>query len=153
MILTGKENTKTTSAMAMIEEIKNIKGNKSDWKKFGITMGIILAAIGLFLFWKKNIYFEYCFFPAAAFLFLGLILPSILKPVYKAWMTLSVVMGFIMTKVIMIIIFYLIVAPIGLIARVTGKKFLDMKINRNAKSYWIARETVAKVKADYEKQF
>jgi hypothetical protein len=142
-----------TSYIAIIEEIKNIKGDKSDWKKFGITMGIILAIIGFFLLWKKNNYFEYSFFLAVAFLILGLILPSVLKPVYKAWMALSVVMGFIMTRVIMVIIFYLIITPIGLSASMTGKNFLDMKIDKSAKSYWIVREKAQKVKSDYERQF
>lgn len=137
----------------IIEEIKNIKGDKSDWKKFGITMGIILTIIGFLLLWKKNNYFEYSFFLAAAFFILGLVLPSVLKYVYKAWMSLAVVMGFIMTRVIMVIIFYLIVTPIGLIASITGKKFLDMKIDQSAKSYWIARESAQKVKSDYERQF
>jgi multisubunit Na+/H+ antiporter MnhG subunit len=137
----------------IIEEIKNIKSDKSDWKKFGITMGIILTIIGLYLLWKKNDYFEYLFFLAAAFFILGLLLPVALKYVYKAWMSLAVVMGFIMTRVIMVIIFYLLVTPIGLIASVTGKKFLDMKIDKSAKSYWLSRDKSLKVKADYERQF
>ena len=142
-----------TSDIAIIEEIKNIKGDKSDWKKFGITIAIILAIIGFFLLWKKNNNYDYILYLAAAFFITGLILPSVLKPVYKVWMAISVVMGFIMTKVIMIIIFYLIVTPIGLIASLTGKEFLDMKIDKSAKSYWIAREKTQNIKADYEKQF
>ena len=140
-----------TSDIAIIEEIKNIKGDKSDWKKFGITMAIILAIIGFFLLWKKNNNYDYILYLAAAFFITGLILPSVLKPVYKVWMAISVVMGFIMTKVIMVIIFYLIVTPIGLIASLTGKEFLDMKIDKSAKSYWIAREKTQNIKADYEK--
>ena len=137
----------------IIEEIKNIKGGKSDWKKFGITMGIILTIIGLYLLWKKNDYFQYFFFVAAAFFMFGLLLPAALKYVYKAWMSMAVVMGFIMTRVIMVIIFYLLVTPIGLIASITGKKFLDMKIDQSKKSYWLARDKSLKVKADYERQF
>ena len=139
--------------MAIIEEIKNIKGDKSDWKKFGFTMGTILTIIGFSLLWKKNNYYEYSFSLAAVFFISGLFLPSVLKPVYKAWMALAVVMGFIMTRVIMVIIFYLIVTPIGLIASMTGKKFLDMKIDKNIKSYWIVREKKQKIKSDYERQF
>ena len=139
--------------MAIIEEIKNIKGDKSDWKKFGITMGVILTIIGCYLLWKKNNYYEYSLFLAVVFFMTGLMLPSLLKPVYKVWMALSVVMGFIMTRVIMVIIFYLIVTPIGLIASLTGKEFLDMKIDKSAKSYWIVREKIQKVKSDYERQF
>jgi hypothetical protein len=137
----------------IIEEIINIKGNKSDWKKFGITMGVILTIIGLYLLWKSNDYFKYFFSVAVVFFIFGLILPAALKYVYKAWMSLAVVMGFIMTRVIMVIIFYLLVTPIGLIASITGKKFLDMKIDQNAKSYWLARDKSLKVKADYERQF
>ncbi|GAB6268699.1 hypothetical protein DS62_03280 [Smithella sp. SC_K08D17] len=139
--------------MAIIEEIKNIKGNKSDWEKFGITMGIILSIIGFYLLWEKNNNYNYILFLAAAFFITGLILPSILRPVYKVWMAIAVVMNFIMTRVIMAVIFYLIVTPIGLIASLTGKKFLDMKIDKNAKSYWIVREKTSKLKSDYERQF
>lgn len=139
--------------MAIIEEIKNIKGNKSDWKKFGITMGIILSIIGFYLLWKKNNNYNYILFLAAAFFITGLILPSILRPIYKVWMALAVVMNFIMTRVIMAVIFYLIVTPTGLIASLTGKKFLDMKIDKSAKSYWIVREKTSKLKSDYERQF
>ncbi|PKN10665.1 MAG: hypothetical protein CVU72_00440 [Deltaproteobacteria bacterium HGW-Deltaproteobacteria-7] len=139
--------------MPIIEEIKNIKGDKSDWKKFGMMMGIILAVIGFYLLWKKNNCFEYVLILASVFFILGLIIPMALKRVYQAWMALSVIMGFIMTKVIMVIIFYLIVTPVGLVASLTGKKFLDMEMDKKAKSYWIVRETLRKEKSDYEKQF
>jgi len=117
-------------------------------------MGIILTMIGFYLIWKKNNnYYYYPLSFAAAFFAAGLFLPVLLKPVYKAWMILSVVMGFIMTKVIMVVIFYLILTPLGLIASMTGKKFLDMKIDKSAKSYWITREKTQKLKSDYERQF
>jgi hypothetical protein len=57
-----------TSDIAIIEEIRNIKGDKSDWKKFGITMGVILTIIGCYLLWKKNNYYEYSLFLAVVFL-------------------------------------------------------------------------------------
>jgi hypothetical protein len=139
--------------MALIEEIKNIKGNKSDWKKFGITMGIILVVIACCLLWKKNNSFPYVFVLAAAFLITGIVVPSMLKPVYKAWMVLSVMMGYIMTRIIMAVIFYLIVTPIGFLAALVGKNFLDMKIDKKAKSYWKARDALRKEKSDYERQF
>ena len=137
----------------IIEEIKNIKGDKSDWRKFGITMGIILAVIGFYLLWKGKNYVEYVFSLAAAFFILGLVIPSALKSVYKAWIVMSVIMGFIMTRVIMVIIFYMIVTPVGFVASIIGKNFLDMKIDKTAKSYWIVREIVRKEKSDYERQF
>ncbi|HUN53790.1 MAG TPA: SxtJ family membrane protein [Smithella sp.] len=137
----------------IIDEIKSIKSDKSDWRKFGMTMGIILAVMGFYLLWKGRNNSEYAFFLAAAFLIAGMVIPSALKPVYKAWMVMAVIMGFIMTKVIMVVIFYMIVTPIGIIASIIDKDFLDMKIDKKAKSYWMVRETVRKEKSDYEKQF
>ena len=139
--------------MALIEEIKNIKSDKSEWKKFGMTLGAILTLIGLFLLWKRNDYFAYVLLPAALFFISGLFLPSLLKPVFKVWMAFSVVMGYMMTRIIMVFIFYLIVTPIGFIASLTGKKFLDMKIDKGVNSYWIAKEKTQKTQQDYEKQF
>ena len=137
----------------IIEEIKNIKGDKSDWRKFGITIGIILTVMGFYLLWKGNNSYEYAFPLAAAFFLLGLVIPFALKPVYKAWMVMSIIMGFIMTKVVMVVIFYMIVTPVGFVASIIGKNFLDMKIDKEAKSYWIARPTAQKEKSDYERQF
>ena len=138
----------------IIEEIKNIKGDKSDWRKFGITMGIILAVMGFYLLWKGKNYARICFsLWTAAFFILGLVIPSALKPVYKAWMVMSVIMGFIMTRIIMVVIFYMIVTPVGFVASIIGKNFLDMKIDKTAKSYWMVREMVQKEKSDYERQF
>ena len=137
----------------IIEEIKNIKGDKSDWRKFGITMGIILAVMGFYLLWKGKNYFEYVFLLTAAIFISGLVIPSALKPVYKAWMLMSVIMGFIMTRIIMVVIFYMIVTPVGFVASIIGKNFLDMKIDKTAKSYWMVREMVQKEKSDYESQF
>jgi hypothetical protein len=137
----------------IIEEIRNIKSDKSDWKKFGITMAIGLVITGFFLLWRRNNYYDYSFFLAAIFLVTGLIIPTALKPVYKVWMSLAVVMSFIITRVIITIAFYLIVTPIGLMASIIGKKFLDMKIDKSAKSYWIVKENVKKEKTDYERQF
>ena len=137
----------------IIEEIKNIKGDKSDWRKFGITMGIILAVMGFYLLWKGKNYAGYVFSLDAVFFILGLVIPSALKPVYKAWMVMSVIMGFIMTRIIMVVIFYMIVTPVGFVASIIGKNFLDMKIDKTAKSYWMVREMVRKEKSDYERQF
>ena len=58
-----------------------------------------------------------------------------------------------MTRVILIILFYGILTPIGLIARLCGKDFLDKKVNKITKSYWILRTTAECDKKSYENQF
>jgi hypothetical protein len=46
-----------------------------------------------------------------------------------------------------------VVTPIGLLARLTGKDFLSLKLNRRAGSYWIPREQKEKSPSEYERQF
>lgn len=135
------------------EELQKLSCEKSDLKKFGITMAIALSIIGAFLFWKKFNYHYVLFIVAVIFLALGFIIPAALKYVYKAWMTLAIIMGFIMTKVIMFLLFFLIITPMGIVGRILGKKFLDTDIDKNAVTYWIKREQTEKIKTDYERQF
>ena len=87
------------------------------------------------------------------FLFLGLVTPSLLKPIQKVWMSLAIVIGWFVTRVILTVLFYLVVTPIGLVAKLSGKRFLDINFDRGVDSYWIPRETTKFNKRSYENQF
>jgi hypothetical protein len=94
------------------------------------------------------------FLSIGAILFLaGLLFPTILRPLNKAWMTLAILLGWVMTRVILVFLFYLVITPIGLIARIFGKHFLDLKIDKSRISYWEKRKNVPAAPADYERQF
>ena len=137
----------------IIEEIKSIKSGRKELRNFGFTIGIALGLLGGLFLWRGKPYYPYCFIIAAVFLLLGFALPTVLKPFQKLWMTISILMGWLMTRVILIILFYGILTPVGLIARFCGKDFLDKKVNKNAKSYWIPRTTAECDKKSYENQF
>jgi hypothetical protein len=137
----------------LVEEIKNIKSEKSDLRKFGITFFIVLGLLGGALWWRGKEY--YTIFAVLSLLFLaaGIFVPVILKPVQKAWMALAVVLGWFMTRLILSVLFYVIFTCIGLIGKIVGKKFLDLKIDDNTESYWIKRPTGSVEPERYEKQF
>ena len=135
----------------IVEEIKNIKSGKSDLRKFGVTMAIILTLLGGLFLWSEKGYYFYCFILAAAFIIPGLAAPAVLKPVHRVWMTVSIILGWIMTRVILSILFYLAVTPTSLLARLVGKRFLDLKMDKTVKSYWISKKEL--IKTDCEKQF
>jgi len=137
----------------IIEEIKNIKSGKSDLRKFGITMAIVLVLLGGVLLWREKGYYFYFFIFAAAFIIPGLVVPVALKPVHTVWMTISVILGWIMTRVILSVLFYLVLTPTGWLAKLFGEHFLDLKIDNDASSYWIHRGKSQVNKSDYEKQF
>ena len=133
----------------MFEEIKNIKTRKEDLKSFGYTMGIILAIVSLALFYYNNYLYQNLTIIAAVFVGLGLVLPLLLKPVYVLWMIFAVIIGWIMTRVILCIVFYIIITPISLITRLLGEDFLNLR-KAEVDSYWNYRDSLEELN---QKQF
>ena len=134
----------------MIEEIKNINTGKKEIRNFGFLVGGVLIAIAIFLLWKELSYYQLIFAIGISLVLMGFFIPKILKPVYIVWMTFATILGWIMTRVILTILFYFIVTPIGLIARIFGTKFLDLSWQNKVNSYWNKRD---KTISNIEKQF
>jgi hypothetical protein len=137
----------------IIEEIKNIKSGKKELRQFGITIGVVLGLLGAWFLWRGRDGSHFLIITAIVFFTLGVIVPLVLKPLHKLWMTLAVLLGWLMTRIILIILFYLVVTPIGLLARVCGKDFLNRGFDRKVKSYWIPRKTPPFDRKSYERQF
>ena len=136
----------------MIEEIKNIPHSKKDIKSFGITIGIVLFIIsGLLIYYDKNAY-QLIAIIASIFTGLGFILPTLLKPIYFVWMIFAAILGWIMTRFILSIVFYFILTPIGLLTRMLGEDFLALK-KLPSDSYWNQRDSSKELNQNYEKQF
>ena len=137
----------------MIEEIKNIKSGKSNLRKFGIMVGTVLLIIAGLLFWKEKESFQ-LFLAIGTVLFVtGIAIPFTLKPFYWVWMVFSIILGWFMTRVILSLLFFVIITPIGLIARSFGKQFLDLKWNKTDNTYWNHHSDSIFEKENYEKQF
>ena len=137
----------------ILEEIKEIKESKKDLRKFGLTVGIALIVIAaILLITRKNSVF---YFGTAGVILalLGLAIPQVLKPLNKIWMSLSIVLGWFMTRVILIFLFYIAITPIGLLTKLFRKDFLDIKLDKSRASYWQKREQKKFDRADYERQF
>lgn len=137
----------------LIEEIKHIKESKKDLKKFGLTVGIALLVVTLVLFLFDKSSYVYFGIIGGALILTGLMLPALLKPINKIWMTLALVLGWFSSRVILTILFYLVLTPIGFIAKIFRKRFLNLKIENGAKSYWEKREIKSPELTEYERQF
>ena len=137
----------------MFEEIKNIKSEKNDLRKFGITVCIILLTISGFLFWKEKESYQIFSGIGITLSLIAIAIPSVLKPVYWMWMIFGVILGWIMTRVILILLFYVIVSPIGLTLRFFGKQFLELRWDKSKESYWNFKKYESLKNGDYEKQF
>ena len=136
----------------MFEELNSIKSGRKDLKNFGFTIGFILLIIGVFLFVREKDSFIYFFSIGLIFIGLGIINPIVLKPAYKIWMTFAVIIGWVMTRVILSFVFYLIITPIGLLTKLLGEDFLALR-RGESDSYWNYRDSSKELNQDYEKQF
>lgn len=145
--------------MSLISEIKNglpgLNQSKRYLRNFGITMAValgLLATLVFFLgshperaYWLGGI--------GAAFLLLVFVLPSILKPIHLLWMGLALFLGYFMSRILLTLLFFVIITPIGLVMRLFGKDIIDEKIQQERETYWIKREKAETDKGRYQKLY
>jgi hypothetical protein len=139
--------------MNIKDDIKQLKTSDRDLRKFGLMVGGVFMLLGLLFLWRHPGRSPYFLWPGGVLVVAGAIFPRALKWIYIAWMSLAFVLGFIMAHVILTVFFFLVITPIGLLARAFGKDFLSLKLDKQAGSYWIRREQKPKTPAEYERQF
>lgn len=111
-----------------------------DVRKFGVTIGIVLVLLAAFFFLKEKPSAIYFASAGALLAALTWLLPGLMRPLYRAWMAFAVVMGFVMTRVILTIIYYGMFTPIALIMKLLRKDLLHERIDTQAGTYWVKRE-------------
>ncbi len=109
-------------------------------RKFGFVMAVALGLFGALFVWRGKPWGIYTLYAAGAFLTLGLVVPRILAPIEKGWMALARVLQTVMTAIILTLMFFLVMTPIGLFLRLTGKDLLGMKGDPEIDSYWVPVE-------------
>ena len=136
----------------LIEEIKNIKSDTINLRKFGITIIIILLLFGIFFLWKRNDIYIYFLIFSAIFVLICLIEPVILKPLQKVWMSLAIITGYFISRIILSIFFYFVFTSIALILKFLRRDLLDLKL-KDKDSYWIIKYKKDSDNTCYERQY
>ena len=91
-------------------------------RKFGLTLGIAFLVLAAFFYWRGvGVALYVTAAIGAIMLVAGLVAPTSLGPIERAWMGLALVISRVTTPVIMGIVYFLVVTPIGLIMRAVGK--------------------------------
>ena len=108
-------------------------------RNFGFTMAAVFALIGGYGLYKASSHAPIWLGIAAVFAGLTLIRPQWLNPANRAWLKLGLVMYHVVNPVIMALLFFVAVLPIGLIMRLFGKDFLKLAWDRASSTYWSAR--------------
>ena len=114
-----------------MDEIK-ISSNRS----FGIVFFIVFLLIALYPLLKGNDLSIWSLIISLIFLVLGLINSKILTPLNRLWFKFGLLLGKFISPLIMGIIFFGVVTPIGIIMRLLNKDLLNLKYNRK-ETYWI----------------
>lgn len=118
----------------MNNEIK-IGSNRS----FGLVFFIVFMLISFYPALKGNDIHKWALILSLIFLILGLINSNILYPLNRLWFKFGIFLGGIISPIIMGVIFFAVVTPIGLFMKILGKDLLSLKKNQK-KSYWIEYE-------------
>ena len=114
-----------------MDEIK-ISSNRS----FGIVFFIVFLLIALYPLLKDNDLRIWSLVISFIFLILGLINSKILTPLNRLWFKFGLLLGKFISPLIMGIIFFIVVTPIGIIMRLLKKDLLNLKYNKK-ETYWI----------------
>jgi hypothetical protein len=108
-------------------------------RRFGQVFAVVFAVIGCLMLWYRSSHWPYAFGLAIVFAALALWAPRALYWPNRLWFGLGLLLHKIIQPIILGILLYLVVTPIGLIMRLAGKDPLRLKFNKDAKSYWLER--------------
>jgi hypothetical protein len=122
-------------------------------RKFGLSVGFAFLAIGGILwFWRGHITVPAIFALLGTPLVLaGLILPGKLGPIYRAWMGFALLLSKVTTPIFMGIVFFLVIAPTGLVMRLLGRNPVR-RVEENG-SYLVVRPSGPDRHSDLRRQF
>ena len=77
---------------------------------------------------------------SGVFLLLGLVAPRLLHPLNVVWMKFAVLLNRIVSPIVMGLLFFFTITPMAILLRAMGKDLLRLKMDKDAKSYWIDRD-------------
>ena len=108
-------------------------------RNFGFTMAAVLALIGGFGLYKGSSHAPLWLCISAIFAGLTLWRPQSLNVANRAWLKLGLLMYRVVNPVIMAVLFFGAMMPIGLLMRLFGKDFLKLERDRSLPTYWLPR--------------
>ena len=126
----------------MAESKTSSAPDRQELRKFGLIFASGLVLIfGLFFPWLlEKPSPSWPWIAAAGFAGCALVLPQVLKPVFIAWMKFGHVLGWINTRIILGVVFFLIFAPTALLIRLFGKDPMHRQLDATTSTYRVKSE-------------
>ena len=134
----------------MSESTGHIPTEQSSPKSFGIVFSIVFLIVALYPLANSEDLRIWALIVSAIFLLLAFVAPNVLSLPNKFWFKFGILLGSIIAPIVMALVYFLTVLPMGLVMRLLGKDLLRQKLDKNAKSYWIDRtEPVGSMKNQF----
>ena len=131
-----------------IEEIK-VSSNRS----FGMVFTLVFLVVGIWQISTGKSLGWYFFASAILFFIVTITFPSLLGPFNRVWFKFGLLLGQAVNPVILGLVFFLVVTPIGIVRRLLGKDSLHLIPKPNLKSCWIERNPTGPKLGSMTKQF
>ena len=114
----------------------HIKVKQGSEFSFGLTFSLVFAIIAFYTFYFHNNNPLLLIIASITLLLISIIYPKLLYVPNKIWLKFGMILGLIVSPIIMFIIYFFVITPIGLMMKILGKDLLNQKINIQKKSYW-----------------
>jgi hypothetical protein len=133
--------------------IEKIDASRAKVRSFGLLFAGLASCAAAWSGWKGGAAWEWLLPVALIFLVLAITGYPLLRPVYLGWMTFAFILGWVNTRLLLGLFFYLVLTPVGTIRRLFGKDPLARKFDREAVSYWEKRLPEKRGVERYERLF
>ena len=128
--------------------------SRADLRRFGLTVGGAFALLALVSWWRGHVLPPRVLAAVGVLLAVpGLAAPARLAPVRRAWMRAATLLGEVNGRILLTVLFYLVIAPVGFVLRHLVRDPLDRSLADGKTSNWIRRERGPVDIARYEQQF
>jgi len=122
-------------------------------RSFGVTFAVIFTIIAIVPLQRDRPIRFWALVVATGFAVIALWLPSILHRPNHLWMRFGLLLSRFVNPVVMFLVFYFVVTPVGFIARSLGTKFLSLGFDGTRSSYWIERQPPGPAPETMSQQF
>ena len=117
-------------------------------RNFGIVFCVVFFIIAIFPLLNQNDIRYWSLIISIIFLFLAIVKSEILTPLNKLWFKFGIFLGKVISPIVMGVIFFFVITPIGIFIKLIGKDILNLKKTKN-QSYWSKKENTGSMKRQF----
>jgi len=124
---------------------------KKDLRNFGLLVGAVFSVIGMWpLLFRGDEVRVWAIGLGGTLMVLGSFVPGVLAPVHRAWMQLGHILGWVNTRILLGVVFYGLITPMGIVFRLIGKDVMRQAMTQDSSTYRVLRKPRLKGHMKYQ---